>query len=120
MVHETLKDVLQKACCSYKQTNFRTGSCFDLKHGSPMFGMFRKPVSVLDKKKQQNNYVIQNHVPDSPKRNAVNVSYATGRLTHVLIIIRASPSSEYWLIKQNILKESSHLSKVFRKVSIHC
>jgi hypothetical protein len=31
--------------------------------------MFRKPVSVLDEKKQQNNYVIQNHVPDSPKRN---------------------------------------------------
>jgi hypothetical protein len=60
-----------------KQTNFRTGSrsCFDLKHGSPMFRMFRKPVSVLDKKKkQQNNYVIQNHVPDSPKRNAPLVS----------------------------------------------
>ena len=35
-----------------KQTYFRTGSgsCFDLKHGSPMFRMFRKPVSVLDEK----------------------------------------------------------------------
>ena len=35
-----------------KQTNFRTGSVsfFDLKHGSPMFRMFRKPVSVLDEK----------------------------------------------------------------------
>ena len=66
MFHETLKDGLQKACCSYKQNDFRTGSdsCFDLKHGSPTFRMFRKPVSVLDKKKQQNNYVIQNHVPD--------------------------------------------------------
>jgi hypothetical protein len=32
--------------------------------------MFRKPVSVLDEKNQQNNYVIQNHVSDSPKRNA--------------------------------------------------
>ena len=55
-----------------KQTNFRTGSgsCFDLKHGSPIFRMFRKPVSVLDEKNQQNNYVIQNHVSDSPKRNA--------------------------------------------------
>jgi hypothetical protein len=36
-----------------KQTNFRTGSgsCFDLKHRSPMFRLFRKPVSVLDEKK---------------------------------------------------------------------
>ena len=35
-----------------KQTNFRTGSgsCFDMKHGSPMFRMFRKPVSVLAEK----------------------------------------------------------------------
>ena len=35
-----------------KQTNFQTGSgsCFDLKHGSPMIRMFRKPVSVLDEK----------------------------------------------------------------------
>ena len=32
-----------------------------------MFRMFRIPVSFLDEKKQQNNYVIQNHVPDSPK-----------------------------------------------------
>ena len=32
--------------------NFWTGSgsCFDLKLGSPMFRMFRKPVSVLDEK----------------------------------------------------------------------
>ena len=27
------------------------GSCFDLKHGSPIFRMFRKLVSVLDEKK---------------------------------------------------------------------
>jgi hypothetical protein len=35
-----------------KQTNLWTGSgsCFDLKHGSPMFRMFRKPVSALDEK----------------------------------------------------------------------
>jgi hypothetical protein len=35
-----------------KRTNFRTGSgsCFDLKHGSLMFRLFRKPVSVLDEK----------------------------------------------------------------------
>ena len=35
-----------------KRTNFRTGSgsCFDLKHGSFMFRLFRKPVSVLDEK----------------------------------------------------------------------
>jgi hypothetical protein len=35
-----------------KQTNFRTGSCscFDFKHESPMFRMFRKPVSDLDEK----------------------------------------------------------------------
>ena len=38
-----------------KQTNFRTGSgsCFDLKHGSPMFRIFRKPVSVLDEKSNE-------------------------------------------------------------------
>ena len=53
-----------------KQTNFRTGfgSCFDLKHGSPMFRMFRKTRFCFRWKKQQNRYVI--HVPDSPKRNA--------------------------------------------------
>jgi hypothetical protein len=35
-----------------KQTKFPTGSgsCFNLKHGSPIFRMFRKPVSVLDEK----------------------------------------------------------------------
>ena len=84
MFHETLKDGLQKTCCSYKQTNFRTGSgsCLDLKHGSPMaiccmFRMFRKPVSVLDEKSNKTNseYVIQNHVPDSPKRNAPQGRY---------------------------------------------
>jgi hypothetical protein len=38
-----------------KQTNFRigSGSCLDLKHGSPMFRMFRKPVSVLDEKRNK-------------------------------------------------------------------
>ena len=41
-----------------KQTNFRTGSgsCFDLKHRSPMFRLFRKSVSVLDEK--NNNKTI--------------------------------------------------------------
>jgi hypothetical protein len=55
--------------------HFRTGSgsCFDLKHGSSMFRIFRKPVSVLDEKKQQNNHVIQNLVPDLPKRNVPQV-----------------------------------------------
>jgi hypothetical protein len=40
-----------------KQTNFWTssGSCFDLKYGSPMFRMFRKPVSVLDEKSNKPN-----------------------------------------------------------------
>jgi hypothetical protein len=88
MFHETLKDGLQKACCSYKQTNFWTdsGSCFDLKHGSPMaiccmFRMFRKLVSVLDEKSNKTNseYVIQNHVPDSPKRNAPQGRYHFSR-----------------------------------------
>jgi hypothetical protein len=38
-----------------------------------MFRIFRKPVSVLDEKKQQNNHVIQNLVPDLPKRNVPQV-----------------------------------------------
>jgi hypothetical protein len=51
-----------------KQTNFRTGSgsCFDLKPGSPMFRMFRKPVSVLDDKNNKSfsglNFCIRTSV----------------------------------------------------------
>ena len=51
-----------------------------------MFRMFRKPVSVLDEKKQQNNYVIQNHVPDSPKRNAPLVINKVQTYSNVLSI----------------------------------
>ena len=49
-------------------------------------------------KKQQNNYVIQNHVPDSPKRNAPQsyigvsielfVSLAWGEILSDIIVIK--------------------------------
>jgi len=63
-----------------------------------MFRMFRKPVSALDEKKLQNNYVIQNHVPDSPKRNAPLVSLQTNSINKKSIEDSESVSNKLLLV----------------------
>ena len=90
-----------------KQTNFRTGSgsCFK----SPMFRMFRKPVSVLDEKNNKTimwfGIMFQIHLKEMRPWGTTADGDPQGLIVHSIILGNETKTILLWLFTRFIIPE---------------